>query len=60
MARRLESQPALLQAILQLEFELGREAALDGITALRSLVGLNLDEGDAAYLAAWMKLSLKS
>ncbi|CAL1139915.1 unnamed protein product [Cladocopium goreaui] len=50
VARKLESQPQLVQTILQLEFELGRDSALDGITALRSLVGLNLEETDAVFV----------
>lgn len=56
VARKLEAQPGLLQAILQLEFELGRESALDGITALRPLTGLNFEEADAVYVATWMNL----
>ena len=53
VARKLKAQPDLVQAILQVEYELGRESCLDGITALRSLTGLNLDEPDAVYIATW-------
>ena len=57
VARKLESQPQLVQTILQLEFELGRDSALDGITALRSLVGLNLEETDAVFVVTWLIFS---
>lgn len=56
VARKLKGQPDLLQAIVQVEYELGRECALDGIIALRSLTGLNLDEADAVYVVAWLKI----
>ena len=51
VARKLSSQPQLMEAIMKLEFDLGRESALDGITALRSLTGLNLEEKDAIFVA---------
>ena len=57
VARKLESQPQLVQTILQLEFELGRDSALDGITALRSLAGLNLEETDAVFVVTWLIFS---
>lgn len=54
VARKLNSQPELIQAILQLEFEHGRDSALDGITSLRSLMGLNLEEKDSIYVVTWL------
>eukprot|EP00435_Cladocopium_sp_Y103_P029877 s434_g7.t1 len=54
VARKLNAQQGLVQALMQLEYEQGRDSALDSITALRSLSGLNLDEPDAIYLVAWL------
>ena len=56
VARKLNSQPTLLQSIVQLEYELGRESFLDGITALRNLTGLNVEESDAVFLATWLQI----
>lgn len=55
VARKIQSQPKLMDALTQLEYEQGRDSALDGITALRGLVGLNLDENDAVFVVTWMR-----
>ena len=50
-ARKLKSAPLTMEALTQLEFAQGRDSGLDGITALRSLISLNLEDVDAAFLA---------
>ena len=51
VARKLGGQVDLVKALSELEYHKGRDSALDGITALRSLMGLNLEEADAVFVA---------
>ena len=54
VAKKLQAQPLTMDALVQLEFVHGRSSSLDGITALRSLMSLNLDDADAAFIATWL------
>ena len=51
VAKKLKSMSNLMNEIMQLEYEQGRDSALDGITALRSLTSLNLEDKDAVFIA---------
>ncbi len=53
VAKKLQAQPMTMDALVQLEFAHGRNSGLDGITALRSLMSLNLEDADAAFVATW-------
>ena len=50
VARKLNSDTDLMNELMKMEFQHGRDAALDGITSLRSLTGLNLEPQDNAYV----------
>lgn len=50
VAKKLNASPLLMEALMQLEFIHGRDSGLDGITALRSLVSLNLEDKDSAFI----------
>ena len=55
VAKKLQSMPLLMNQIVQMEYDHGRDSAIDGITALRSLTSLNLEEVDAVYVVTRLK-----
>lgn len=54
VAKKLQAHPLTMDALVQLEFVHGRNSSLDGITALRSLMSLNLEDADSAFVATWL------
>lgn len=57
VAMKVKAQPLLMNQIVVLAYEEGRESAIDGITALRSLMSLNLEEPDAVFLVTYLTIS---
>jgi hypothetical protein len=52
VGRTIKAVPGLAELMEQWEFQLGRQAALDSITALRALAGLKVHHDDILYIAA--------
>jgi len=54
IGRRLNASPSVLHLLRRWEYALGKEAAFEGITALRSLSSLAMEDTDAVYVCTVM------